>query len=70
MGWVGVVWYYQIRKEPQGGKRYKDMIKTWKVWGAGLTTLYIIGRDVDEVLAQARLINSKYDSVQLYSMEG
>lgn len=29
------------------------MIKTWKVWGAGLTTLYIIGKDVDEVLAQA-----------------
>ena len=64
MGWVGVEWYYQIRKE------VKDMIKTWKVWGAGLTTLYIIGRDVDEVLAQARVINSKYDSVQLYSKEG
>ena len=45
------------------------MIKTWKVWGAGLTTLYIIGRDVDEVLAQARLINQKYESVQLYSKE-
>ena len=29
------------------------MIKTWKVWGAGLTTLYIIGKNVDEVLAQA-----------------
>lgn len=46
------------------------MIKTWKVWGAELTVLYIIGNDVDEVLAQARLINSKYDSVQLYSKEG
>ena len=46
------------------------MIKTWKVWGAGLTTLYIIGKDVDEVLAQARLINSKYNSVQLYCKEG
>ena len=45
------------------------MIKTWKVCGAGLTTLYIIGKDVDEVLAQARLINSKYDSAQLYSKE-
>ena len=45
------------------------MIKTWKVWGTGLTTLYIIGKDVDEVLAQARLINPKYDSVQLYSRE-
>ena len=49
--------------------RYKDMIKTWKVWGAGLTTLYIIGNDVDEVLAQARLINPNYNSVQLYSKE-
>ena len=27
------------------------MIKTWKVWGAGLTALYIIGKDMDEVLA-------------------
>ena len=45
------------------------MIKTWKVCGLGLTTLYIIGRDVDEVLAQARLVNSKYNSVQLYSKE-
>ena len=41
------------------------MIKTWKVWGAGLTTLYIIGKDMDEVLAQARLINPNYNSVQL-----
>lgn len=45
------------------------MIKTWKVWGAGLTTLYIIGKNIDEVLAQARLINSNYNSVQLYSKE-
>ena len=45
------------------------MIKTWKVWGAGLTTLYIIGKNADEVLSQARLINLKYDSVQLYSKE-
>ena len=52
-----------------GRKRYKDMIKTWKVWGAGLTTLYIIGKNMDEVLAQARLINSNYNSVQLYSKE-
>lgn len=58
-----ILWYYQK------GKRYKDMIKTWKVWGTGLTTLYIIGKDVDEVLAQARLINSNYNSVQLYSKE-
>ena len=63
MGWVGVELEYQK------GKRYKDMIKTWKVWGAGLTVLYIIGKDMDEVLAQARLINSNYDSVQLYSKE-
>ena len=45
------------------------MIKTWKVWGAGLTVLYIIGKDMDEVLAQARLINPNYNTVQLYSME-
>ena len=45
------------------------MIKIWKVWGAGLTTLYIIRKDVDEVLAQARLINPNYNSVQLYSKE-
>ena len=45
------------------------MIKTWKVWGIGLTVLYIIGEDMDEVLAQARLINPNYNSVQLYSKE-
>ena len=44
-------------------------IKTWKVWGTGLTVLYIIGKDVDEVLAQARLINKGYNTVQLYSKE-
>ena len=44
-------------------------IKTWKVWGTGLTVLYIIGKDVDEVLAQARLINKGYNTVQLYSEE-
>ena len=45
------------------------MIKTYKVWGAGLTTLYIKGKDMDEVLAQARLINPNYNSIQLYSKE-
>ena len=44
-------------------------IKTWKVLGAGLTALYIIGKDVDEVLEQSRLINPNYNSVQLYSQE-
>ena len=44
-------------------------IKTWKVWGTGLTALYIIGKDVDEVLHQARLINKGYNTVQLYSKE-
>ena len=44
-------------------------IKTWKVWEAGLTALYIIGKDMDEVLAQARLINQNYNTVQLYSKE-
>ena len=45
------------------------IIKTWKVWGTGLTALYIIGKDVEEVLAQARLINQNYNTVQLYSRE-
>ena len=49
--------------------RYKDIIKTWKVWGAGLTALYIIGKNMDEVLAQARLINPNYNTVQLCSKE-
>ena len=44
-------------------------IKPWKVWGTGLTVLYIIGKDMDEVLAQARLINQNYNTVQLYSKE-
>lgn len=44
-------------------------IKTWKVWRAGLTALYIIRKDVDEVLEQARLINPNYNSVKLYSKE-
>ena len=44
-------------------------IKTWKIWGAGLTALYIIGKDADEVLAQARQVNPEYNSVQLYSKE-
>lgn len=44
-------------------------IKTWKIWGSDLSPIYIIGKDVDEVLAQARLINPNYNSVQLYSKE-
>ena len=44
-------------------------IKTWKVCGTGLTVLYIIGKDMDEVLAQARLINPNYNAVQLYRKE-
>ena len=44
-------------------------IKTWKVWGTGLNTLYIIGKDMDEVLSQARLINPNYNTVQLHSKE-
>ena len=39
------------------------------MWGTGLTVLYIIGKDMDEVLAQARLINPNYNTVQLYSKE-
>ena len=45
------------------------MIKTWKVWESGLNALYIIGKDADEVLAQTRLINPNYNTVQLYSKE-
>ena len=45
------------------------MIKTWKVWGKGLTTLYIIGDDLDEVLKIARKINPNYNTIQLYSIE-
>ena len=45
------------------------MIKTLKVWGTGLTVLYIIGKDMDEALAQARMINPNYNTVQLYSKE-
>ena len=44
-------------------------IKTWKIWGTGLTVLYIIGKDMDEALAQARMINPNYNTVQLYSKE-
>ena len=44
-------------------------IKTWKIWGSNLSPVYIIGKDMDEVLAQARLINPNYNSVQLYSKE-
>ena len=44
-------------------------IKTWKVWGTELTVLYIIGKDMDEVLVRARLINPNYNTVQLYSKE-
>lgn len=48
------------------------MIKTWKVQAnkiARLSTLYIIGKDADDALAQARKINPEYNSVQLYSKE-
>lgn len=38
------------------------IIKTWKIWGKGLTPVYIIEDDADEALRQARLINDKYDT--------
>ena len=44
-------------------------IKTWKIWASDLSPIYIIGKDVDEVLEQARLINPNYNTVQLYSKE-
>ena len=44
-------------------------IKTCKIWGSDLSPIYIIGKDVDEVLHQARLINKGYNTVQLYSRE-
>lgn len=45
------------------------IIKTWKIWGTDLSSVYIIGKDLDEALAKARLINKEYDTVQLYSKE-
>lgn len=45
------------------------IIKTWKIWGTGLSPVYIIGKDLDEALKKARLINKEYDTVQLYSKE-
>ena len=45
------------------------IIKTWKVWGIGLTPLYIIGNNADEVLKQARKVNRNYDTIQLYRKE-
>ena len=48
------------------------MIKTWKIQAnntTGLSTLYIIGKNADEALSQARQINPEYNSVQLYSQE-
>ena len=48
------------------------MIKTWKIQSnktTGLSTLYIIAKDADEALSQARQINPEYNSVQLYSKE-
>ena len=44
-------------------------IKTWKIWGSDLSPIYIIGKDVDEVLAQTRLIKTNNNTVQLYSKE-
>ena len=44
-------------------------IKTWKIWESDLSPIYIIGKDMDEVLEQARLINPNYNTVQLYSKE-
>lgn len=44
-------------------------IKIWKIWGTSLSPIYIIGKDLDEALYKARLINKEYDTVQLYSKE-
>lgn len=45
------------------------IIKIWKILGTGLSPAYIIGKDLDEALAKARIINKEYDTVQLYSKE-
>lgn len=45
------------------------IIKIWKIWGTDLSPVYIIGKDLDEALAKARLINRDYDTSQLYSKE-
>lgn len=45
------------------------IIKTWKIWGRGLPPIYIIDNDADKALRQARLINDRYDTYQLYSIE-
>ena len=45
------------------------IIKTWKIWGIDLSPVYIVGKDLDEDLYKARLINEEYDTVQLYSKE-
>lgn len=45
------------------------IIKTWKIWGIDLSPVYIVGKDLDEALYKARLINEEYDTVQLYSKE-
>lgn len=44
-------------------------ILTWKVWGIGLTPLYIIGNNADDVLQQARIVNPNYNTIQLYRKE-
>ena len=44
-------------------------IKTWKIWGSDLSPIYIIGKAVDDVIHQARLMNKGYNIVQLYSKE-
>lgn len=45
------------------------IIKIWKIWGTGLSPVYIIGKDLDEALAKSRIINKEYDTVQLYIKE-
>lgn len=45
------------------------VIKIWKIWGTDLSPVYIIGKDLDEDLAKARIINKEYDTVQLYIKE-
>ena len=57
--------YNKITKE---GEQYM-IIKTWRIWGTDLSPVYIIGKDLDEALAKARLINKNYDTVQLYNKE-
>ena len=55
-------------KDTKEGEQHM-IIKIWKIWGSDLPPVYMIGKDLDEALAKARLINRNYNTVQLYIKE-